>query len=205
MSLPTIRIKDAWLLREAASVPLNELWGDGEPLKTDDEYAAITKAYQQAWQPFETKILGGMTNILGLSFKQNTIDVYIAPWFNAFSDPLVIGVTLEPDVFVDILTHELIHRLLTDNTTVPDDALLLIEWRQLFGEQNSFGMTVHIPVHAVHKAIYLDVLKAPERLERDVANNQKNNATDYLNAWNYVDEHGYQGIITKLQKSYSER
>ena len=200
MSLPTIRIKDAWLLREAASVPLNELWGDGEPLKTDDEYAAITKAYQQAWRPFETKILGGMTNILGLSFKQNIIDVYIAPWFNAFSDPLVIGVTLEPDVFVDILTHELIHRLLTDNTTVPDDALLLIEWRQLFGEQNSFGMTVHIPVHAVHKAIYLDVLKAPERLERDVANNQKNNATDYLNAWNYVDEHGYQEIITKLQK-----
>ena len=200
MTQPTIRIKDAWLLREAASVPLNELWGDGEPLKTDDEYAAITKAYQQAWQPIETKILAGMTNILGLSFKQNIIDVYVAPWFNAFSDPLVIGVTLEPDLFVDILTHELIHRLLTDNTTVPDEALLLTEWHQLFGEQNSFGMTVHIPVHAVHKAIYLDVLKAPERLERDVANNQKNNATDYLNAWNYVDEHGYQEIITKLQK-----
>ena len=68
MTQPTIRIKDAWLLREAASVPLNELWGDGE------------------------------------------------------------------------------------------------------------------------------------RLDRDVTDNQKNNATDYLNAWNYVDEHGYQEIITKLQK-----
>lgn len=49
MTPPTIRIKDAWLLREAASVPLNELWGD--------------------------------------------------------------GVTLKPNVFGDILTHELIHRL----------------------------------------------------------------------------------------------
>jgi hypothetical protein len=201
-TLPVIRIKDAWLLRGAASVPLNELWGEGKPLMSDDYYAKRTKAYQDAWQPYEQKILTGMTDTLGLSFRQNIIDVHIAPWFYAFSDPMVIGVVHRPDVFIDILTHELTHRLLCDNTAVPHDLLLLDEWKKLFGKNHTFNTTVHIPVHAVHKAIYLDVLRAPKRLERDIITNRKNDATDYVAAWDYVEKHGYKEIIKKLHKSY---
>src|SRR5919199_1161053 len=97
------------------------------------------------------KILLSMTETLGSSFRQNIIDVYIAPWFHAFSDPLVIGVTKEPDVFVDTLTHELLHRLLTDNTTIPYETDLIAEWRKLFGNNHNFKVLVHIPVHAIHK------------------------------------------------------
>lgn len=200
--LPVIRIKDAWLFRENISLPLNELWGNGEPLRTDDEYAAITKAYQDAWQPYELKVLTGMTETLGLSFRQEIIDVYIAPWINAFSDPLVIGVTQEPDVFIDILTHELLHRLLTDNTTIPHETQLLEEWQKLFGKNHTLGSVIHIPVHAVHKAIYLDVLKQPKRLERDIADSKQYEVTDYLSAWDYVEKHDYKEIIEKLKKSY---
>lgn len=98
--LPIIRIKDAWLLREAASVPLNELWGNGEPLRSDEEYVAITESYRSAWEPFEQKILTSMTELLGLSFSQNIIDVHIAPWFNGISDPMVIGVLHDSHVEV---------------------------------------------------------------------------------------------------------
>ena len=145
-----------------------------------------------------------MTESIELSFRQNIIDVYIAPWFRAFSDPMVIGVMQDPDVFVDTLTHELIHRLLTDNTAIPHETMLLEEWQKLFGKQHTFGTTVHIPVHAVHKAIYLDVLKDPERLERDVASNKKYEAKDYIAAWDYVEQHGYKVIIDKLQNSYEK-
>jgi len=203
-SLPEIRIKDAWLLRAAASVPLNELWGDGGSLRTDEEYAAITEAYQKAWKPFEQKILRAITDMLGLSFRQNTIDVYIAPWFNAFSDPMVIGVVQKPDVFVDTLTHELIHRLLTDNTAVPHELFLLPVWEELFGKNHSFNTLAHIPVHAVHKAIYLDVLNKPKHLERDVTRCKDKKATDYIAAWDYVDKHGYLEIIEKLKASYKK-
>lgn len=92
--------------------------------------------YKKAWRPYEQKIILNMTELLGLSFRQNILDVYIAPWFHAFSDPLVIGVTKEPDLFVDILTHELFHRLLTDNTAVPYETNMLTEWRRLFGEDH---------------------------------------------------------------------
>ena len=200
--LPLIRIKNAQLLYENASKHLHELWGKNETLADNDWIEGKVGEYNKAWQPYEQKILVGMTETLGLSFRQNIIDVYIAPWFRAFSDPLVIGVTKEPDIFVDILTHELLHRLLTDNTAIRYETDLLTEWRKLFGKNHNFKTLVHIPVHAVHKAIYLDILKEPKRLERDIANNKKHGAKAYVAAWEYVEECGYESIVKQLRQSY---
>lgn len=200
--IPAIRIKNAWLLRENASIHLHELWGEGKTLADNDWMEWKVSEYNNAWQPYEKKILLAMTETLGLSFRQNIIDVYIAPWFHAFSDPLVIGVTKEPDVFVDILTHELLHRLLTDNTSVPYETDLLTEWRKSFGGNHSSKTLVDIPVHAVHKAIYLEIFKEPKRLERDISNNKKHGAKAYVAAWQYVEECGYESIVKQLRQSY---
>jgi hypothetical protein len=203
VKLPEIRIKNAWLLYENASQHLHELWGKDEHLSTYEEVDAIVHAYQKAWAPFEAQILTAMTELLDLDFRQNVIDVYIAPWFNAFSDPLVIGVTKQSDEFIDVLTHELIHRLLIDNKMSPHDSLFADEWYTLFGKNHSFNTLIHIPVHAVHEAIYLDVLKMPERLERDKQNVTNSDNTDYIQAWEYVDTHGHDIIIDQLKKSYA--
>lgn len=199
---PEIRIKDGWLLRANASQYLHKLWGKGGPLADDDWMEKRVREYTDAWKPYEKKILRGLHEVLGLEYRQNIIDVYIAPWFNAFSDPLVIGVMREPDEFIDILTHELIHRLLTDNTTLPYDTWLLSRWEKLFGKGHSIVCLIHIPVHAVHKAIYLDILKAPERLKRDITGNQKSQSIDHVKAWEYVERHDYRAIIKKLVTDY---
>lgn len=203
-NLPVVRIKNAWLLRENASAHLNELWGKGRPLNPDDYYIEKVKDYQKAWRPYEHKILTGMTDIMTLSFRQNVIDVYVAPWFYAFSEPMVIGVIFTPDEFVDALTHELIHRLLTDNTALPNELILIPPWEKLFGKQHSRKTLVHIPVHAVHKAIYLDVLNEPKRLERDIEKDRKSGNKAYIASWDYVSEQGYKEIINKLKKSYQD-
>jgi hypothetical protein len=143
-----------------------------------------------------------MLEMLGLTFRQNIIDVYIAPWFNAISDPLVIGVSKSPSEFVDSLTHELLHRLLTDNNEVSGDVFLIPEWQAMFGEEYSFVATVHIPVHALHKAIYLDVLGEPERLGRDIKSCHDNNSVDYVAAWGYVESHDYKKIVCDLAEMY---
>jgi len=52
---PTIRIKDAWLLRQNASIYLNELWGNGEPLRSNEEYAQIALAYKKAQESTKRK------------------------------------------------------------------------------------------------------------------------------------------------------
>lgn len=201
--LPEVRIKDAWLLRDNASKHLHELWSkEGAVLADDDKMYEIVDTYKKAWQPYERKILLGMCDLLELKFYQNTIDVYIAPWFQAFSDPMVIGVTYKPDRFVEVLTHELCHRLLTDNQYNTEYPILSNEWTRLFGEDMSFGMRIHIPVHAMLQAIFDDTLHEPARTKNDKKLCQP--WPDYKAAWDYVDEHGYKTIITKLKKSYKQ-
>lgn len=202
--LPVIRIKNAWLLRENASVHLHELWGKGEVMVSYEETDRIIQRYRDAWVPYENRVLQAMTDMLGLQFRQNYIDVYIAPWFYAFSDPLVIGTGYDPDRFVDVLTHELIHRLLTDNTMLPYEINMFQEWKKIFGDNHLRVTTVHIPVHAVHAAIYLDYLKEPERLERDKLIDKKYTGEGYVRSWEYVHEHGYKEIVARLKMLYRD-
>lgn len=201
---PEIRIKDGWLIRENVSKYLHELWAKpGDKLADDKWMEQRVSEYQKAWAPYESKILKGMCEVLDLEFRHNIIDVYIAPWFHGFSDPLVIGVMNEPDEFIDVLTHELLHRLLTANTNIDiDKSKRRLKFKELFGDNHSFKTLVHIPVHAALKAIYLDVLNEPNRLSRDIEHCQ--NLPDYALAWEYVEKNDYKKIIQKLRKSYKE-
>lgn len=208
---PQIRIKDAWLLRMNASQHLHDLWAKkGEKLADDEWMERRAASYKAAWKPYESKILQGMCDTYNLQFRQNIIDVYLAPWFNAFSSPLVIGVMYEPDVFVDTLAHELLHRLFTDNTVydIDKDEKLTLgkEWQKLFGKDLDMNVRIHIPVHAGLKALYLDVLKEPARLERDIASCKKHGKTwgkPYVEAWDYVEKHDYKHINEQLRESYA--
>lgn len=203
--LPEIRIKNARLLREHASMHLHELWGKDSKFATPEEIDEIVKNYQEAWRPYEKRILGAMTDILGLEFRQNIIDVYIAPWFMAFSDPLVVGIRHTPDRFIDVLTHELLHRMLTDNTATLYEVNMFHEWKKLFGDGHLHITTVHIPVHAVHTAIYLDYLKEPQRLQRDQAIDKKHANEGYVRSWEYVEECGYEAVIQQLRNFYQNK
>lgn len=164
----------------------------------------LTSEYRKAWAKKEEKILTGMQDIFGLTFYKPIIDVTLAPAFGPKSLPLIINFFHKPDAFVDILTHELFHNLFTDNQYVQrDENSNLVEvWRELFPEDLTQVALVHTPVHAGLKAIYLDVLNEPKRLERDIAECQQ--WPDYKAAWEYVEKNDYKKIIEKFKKSYNE-
>lgn len=202
-NLPEIRIKDAWLLRQHASTHLHELWAkENEILAGSDRMKEIVNDYQTAWKPYEKKILTAMCDELGLSFRQNIIDVNIAPWFAAFSDPLVIGVKYDSSRFVEVLTHELLHRLLTDNKETSYDTEYLPEWKKIFGTDHDFNVLVHIPVHAVFQAIFDDHLHEPARTLNDRELCRQWPAYD--KSWAYVEEKGYKNIVKQLSKLYKD-
>jgi hypothetical protein len=207
-NLPEVRIINAWLLREAASVHIHRLLAkEGEVMVNHDEIDEIIKKYKKAWDPLEKKILNGMCDTMDLEFYQNTLDVYVAPWFYAFSEPLIMGVEMRSEEFVSNLTHEIIHRLLTDNTSIRKDADLRVVWAKMFGKNHSPNTLVHIPVHAVHKAIALDVLDDPSIVERDYKMNLDHEGKDgeYVKSWDYVNSHDYKEIIEKLKTAYETK
>ena len=196
MQYPEIRIKYAWLLTQNTWQPMMEYYDKGGKLRTDDEYESIAKQYQEWWQPYEKQILEAMCETLGLEFKQNVIDVHVAPFFYAFSDPLVLGVQFDTqEKLVVNLTHELTHRLLMDNTT-HDDERNIDEWTDLFGEHERVTL-VHIPVHAVLHKVFINALEHPDMLDAEVRTSKA-----YADSWAYVEKHGYEKITTQLQDLY---
>jgi len=197
MKLPTVRFQYAWLLSDAASTVLHEKYGDGKKMRTYDEYVEIAKRYDEWWQPHSKKILQGLRNITGLEFTQNTIDVYVAPYFHAFSSPMVLGPHLKSeDELLNVLTHEIIHRLLTDNTTYDLYHEFPPDWQSLYGPDHAINTLVHIPVHAIMEKLYKEVIERPDLIRYDKKYVQE--WEDYVAAWNYVEKHGYQKIIDQL-------
>lgn len=196
-AIPDIRIRYAWLLAGEASVVMHEKYGGEEPLAPHEHFQGVAEKYRVWWAPHSDKIIHGMCDILDLEFRQKSIDVYVAPWFNPISDPLVVGPAFyTEDTFVNTLTHELIHRLLTDNTAMPFGYNSIPDWERLFGENHTQSTLVHIPVHAVMKKLYLEEVGRPDLFELDMRVTENN--PPYADAWKYVNENGYSEIIAKF-------
>jgi hypothetical protein len=199
-TIPDVRIKYAWLLADAASTLMNEKYGDGTPLRSFEEYEQIVQKYREWWMPHNNDVLNGICGILNLEFRQNIIDIDVAPWFSPISDPMVIGPAFNSqDSLINTIAHEMIHRLLTDNTSTDYDHDFVTDWKKLFGENHDWNTLLHIPVHATMKKLYLDVLKRPDLLELDMEEVKENKP--YAEAWFYVNQHDYEDIISSLSIS----
>lgn len=201
MKYPQVRILFSDLLYYDESQSLAKANGRKIEISIDECYRQ-TDLYRKAWAKKEAKVLNGMQDIFELRFYKQVIDVTLAPAFGPKSLPLIINFFHKPDAFVDILIHELFHNLFTDNQYVQRDknSNLVEVWRDIFPEDITLTARIHIPVHAGLKAIYLDVLNEPKRLERDIAECQQ--WPDYKAAWEYVEKNDYKKIIEKFKNSY---
>jgi hypothetical protein len=205
---PEVRIYFSWLLYDNVSKDLFEKYNDGsQKLSSKSDCLKWAEAYRNEWAKYEAKVLPALSEVSGLTFYRQVIDVACAPWLAGQSDPLLMSYYYEPDQFIDQLTHELCHVLLTDNTMYSDHSSskwinLSERWAKLFGEVHDFTTLVHIPVHALCKYIFVDVLKEPGRVERDVADCAGNEP--YKKSWDYVNAHDYHEIIEQLKADYKQ-
>lgn len=204
--IPEIRIYFAWLLYYGEC---QTLAGDNK-LESYEKHEEWTDDYRKEWKQYEQKIVPALQDVLGVTFHQPVIDVACAPYFIPKSEPLIMNFHNTPRQFVDALTHELCHVLLTDNNVlrIKDEKPafdLLEKWRELVDDTDDFNYLVHIPVHALCKYIYLDVLKDPSRLSHELkAIREFETAEPYIKSWEYVETHDYKDIIERLKQSYKE-
>ena len=154
--------------------------------------------YRVAWKRHQSKLLTGMCALFDLTFYKPVIDVYLSPWVPNISDPILISLRAEPDEFVDILTHELIHVLVTDNTCYPRDSVGTI-LDQLYPSVDRVTRD-HILVYAGLKYIYLSVMREPRRLDRDIAYCRAD--VNHLAAWDYVNARDHLIVIDEFKRRY---
>lgn len=167
----------------------------GIPYPSEEEIETRIERYKTEWKGYGENLLRGMCEKLGLHFCQNVIDVYIVGRAIPVSDPMVLGIRHKPDYFVDVLTHELLHRLLTDYAEEGDlweivDEWYLTEWRIV---------KAHILVHAVHAHLFLDVLKQPKRLVREIEASETL-PPGYKRAWDLVFAEGFKAYNKLIEK-----
>lgn len=201
MKIPEIRIKHGWLLQSAFVKYMMQVpeYKD-KKVPSDEKMKDIIKNRQELWQPVGEKILTAMQEITGLNFYKNIIDVYVVfGWKSAFSDPLTMSIKYEGDDFIDTLTHEILHTLLDDNI----QKAFAREWtKEQYPEVTEERATSHIVLHAIHKKIFLDIIKSPERLKKDIDESQ--DSPGYKLAWDIVERDGYENIINRFKASYAK-
>ncbi len=162
------------------------------------------KQLKKEWAKYERAILSYIEELTGLKWKKAEIDCYvikISPFYS-ISQPLTIPIqvevgtevyTLSLDRYVDMLIHEIIHVLFVQNYKETDryfDHLLKGEYK---GEK--FNATIHIPVHAIHKKIFLKFFDE-KRLKQEIEACKY--YPDYYRSWEIVEKIGSDKIIKDL-------
>ncbi|MEK9182300.1 MAG: hypothetical protein AAB781_01775 [Patescibacteria group bacterium] len=200
INLPKIRIKYNRFLDPIfkAYIKSNPKWKDWvEP--TETEVKERVKKYKEEWTKYEKKILEGICEVLNLNFSQNIIDVHIVSGNDRqFSNPIVIKSGFELDEFIESITHELIHRLFSDNIQNVVAGKIFLE---MFPNENEL-IRNHIITHSVLKFIYLDLLKDKEKLEINIEKSSKSSFPEYKRAWEIVEEMGYKELIAEFKNHY---
>lgn len=205
--IPEIRISYGQLLAQTVSRELADKFNF--KLEDDAVYFDKTLEYWKAWQVKESQILNALQDMLGVTFYLPVIDVTCLPFFIPYSMPVIMNFKEKPERFVDVLTHELCHLILTDNNCYREyeeapNHYMADDWRKMYGSNHDHTAIVHIPVHAMCKYLWLDVLKEPKRYEHDKQEVMGYHGADsYVKAWEYVDSVDYKRIITQLQKLYT--
>ena len=202
---PEVRINYAWMLD-----PVSELIADrrGESMLDSVAVDAVMNDYREIWHRHGSGILDAICRILGLEFYRDVIDVHIGQYFIPQSDPIIIGIQKTPDIFLDTLTHELIHVLLLDNQLVQTagkdrDLMLGSRWQLLFGDGHSFNTVVHIPVHAVLDRVFTEYFGDVSRRDRDIENVRTFKDPAYSLSWDYVVREGAEKIVEQIRNDYS--
>ena len=162
---------------------------------------------RKEWNKKESKILKFMAKITGLNWKTKNIVCYVI-WLSEkgpISDPLTIPIQLKvgkkvfkltPQRFIDILVHELIHNLFIQNKKVDKYFDYLIKKKY---KKESMVTAIHVPVHAIHKEIYLKFFnKKRLKIEKEICKSY----SDYTKAWEIVEREGSKKIIEELKNFY---
>lgn len=163
----------------------------------DSELKSFEGRYAGYWKINGVKILESLQTISGLKWHEHNITCYIVGKHRAFSDPLSIPAYPNENIFIDIMVHELSHRLLVQNKEK-----LYLFWkyiREKYNKESKLTLN-HVPVFAMQTKIYLDLFDQ-EKLSKVKNIKPSTYSPDYMAAWHIVDSEGYNNILKEMRDS----
>ena len=158
-----------------------------------------TRKLELKWRKIERKILKELGNITGLKWQESHIYIYITNGAGWFSSPLTMSITEDTGVMLDMLIHELIHRILSENENWQ---IVKKRWFKLTDKykKENLNTRIHVPIHAIHKHIFLKFFNQ-KKLELEIKRVKDDN--DYARAWEIAQAGDYKKIIKALNPKFN--
>jgi len=168
--------------------------------KQKKEYPSQREIHQyidkigRLWEKDGKKILRNIRSVTGLKWKEKKIIVYIVGYCRPFSDPLTIKPYKDKNYFIDVLTHELIHQIQSQNNK---------NWNRWFKHlsekypEESRITRRHILLNSVHW-ILITKMWNKSHLNKIIKKHSKDK--DYEKAWEIVKMETPEKIINEFRE-----
>lgn len=157
----------------------------------EDIFAEKIQEIEGGWAKDGEEILQEIAEATKLQWQEKEIVCYIIAGSVNFSDPVTL--TLKSDI--DTLTHELIHRIFTENWGQIKEGWMKFMARYRGEPQMT---KAHIPVYAVQVAV-LEKLFDKERLEKV---RKRVRDPHYIRAWEILDRDGHTETLKNLTENF---
>ena len=191
MNYPKVIFKCSWIY--------DQTWKEsliGKKVRKYPSFKKIlsyTEKIERLWRKDEKKVLQEIAKITHLKWRSKSIDCYVVGRCRPFSYPLTMPIyEKHPDLFIDVLIHELIHNILTQNREKIKRAFEYINKKY---KKETPRTKNHIYVHAIHNHIYLKFYNK-NRLKRDIGFSK----LDFQKSWAIIQKEVYKNIINEFVK-----
>ncbi|MCD6489934.1 MAG: hypothetical protein J7K20_04335 [Thermodesulfobacterium sp.] len=182
----------------------NEIWKEGflvrnpgESYPSEKKILNYIKKIEKLWREYERKVLTELLNVTHLKWNVRSIYCYVVGRCKPISDPLTVPLyEKHPDFFIDMLIHELIHYLFSQEGNLKKTKKAWDYFQRKY-KKESPKTIIHIPLQAIHTHIYLKFFNK-RRLKRNVTRDQQ--FKNYHRAWQIIQKEGYKNIINEVVK-----
>jgi len=159
------------------------------------------KVIEKLWHKDEGRILRELSKLTHLKWEEDKIFCYVVGNSIPFSDPLTIpAYKNRPTYFIDILIHELIHRLFDHPKNLKKIKRVRKYFYRKYKNENKITRN-HIPLHAIYTYILLKFYNK-RRLKREIE--LISYLPFYKRSWQIVLREGYKNIIKEFITSINK-
>jgi hypothetical protein len=168
---------------------------DTLPKETVDR---VLSTAADVWDKDGGRIITELSDVAGLPWQEDKIPCYlVSDCFYSFSDPLTVPLSKhspEEPGFVDIVSHELIHRLLHSNEDCLKDVKQFV--KQTFPDIKP-KTEVHLILYGIQSQAWQNLF-GDERRQNLIATVPE--IKSYQKAWQMVQEIGYEKVVDEFRK-----
>jgi hypothetical protein len=189
--IPRIEFRYSWVYDQENRLRYTDpLYPSGDRIR---EYR---EKVSDDWKPMQRKILGAVSRISSLPWREDVIVCYLVGRGIPMSDPLTMPLYEDQtDIFIEKMVYQLVERVVLHPMNLKTRSEF---WESMFRSLSEDGVKVSymVPVNAVFQEIISRYLRPGDSGQESLVTRN----LDYRRAWEIVNNIGHSDIIERFRR-----